>query len=107
MRRRAREWQKREDREILKRLRAALLHQFRGLHGEKMVCVRVMPVVAGTIGKANSHFNPTQVSSRLRWGLHHHVEAAVHWCSSILLALHVYTIYATEILHFTIQKDWS
>ena len=41
------------------------------------------------------------------WGPHHHVEAAVDWCSSILFALHVYTIYTTEILHFIIQKDWS
>ena len=40
-------------------------------------------------------------------GPHHHVEAAIDWCSSILLALHVYTIYTTEISHFTIQKDRS
>ena len=31
-----------------------------GLHGEKMVCVRGVPGVTGTLGKANSHFNPTQ-----------------------------------------------
>ena len=41
------------------------------------------------------------------WGPHYHVEEAVDWCSSILLALHVYTIYTTEISHFTIQKDRS
>ena len=29
------------------------------------------------------------------------MEAAVDWCSSILLALHVHTIYTTEISHFT------
>ena len=41
MRRQARERQeKREDRPILKRLRATLLQSFRGLHGEKMLCVR-------------------------------------------------------------------
>ena len=41
MRRRARERQeKREDRPILKRLRTALLLSLRGLHGQKMVCVR-------------------------------------------------------------------
>ena len=34
-----------EDRPILKGLRATLLRLFRGLHGEKMVCVRVMPGV--------------------------------------------------------------
>ena len=31
-----------------------------GLHGEKMVCVRKVPGVTGTLGKTNSHFNPTQ-----------------------------------------------
>ena len=44
MRRRARERkEKREDRPILKRLRATLLRQFRELHGEKMICVRGVP----------------------------------------------------------------
>ena len=94
---------KAEDRPILKRMRATLLRSFRGLHGEKMVCVRGVPGVTGTLGKANSHFDPTQTG----WGPHHHVEAAVDWCNSILLALHVYTIFTTEISHFTIQKDRS
>ena len=31
-----------------------------GLHGEKMVCVRRVPGVTGTLGMANSHFNPTR-----------------------------------------------
>ena len=31
-----------------------------GLHSEEMVCVRRVPGVTGTLGKANSHFNPTQ-----------------------------------------------
>ena len=44
MRRRARErLDKREDSSILKRLRATLLQLFRGLNGEKMVCVRGVP----------------------------------------------------------------
>ena len=61
MRRRARERQeKRENRPILKRLRATLLRSFMGLHGEKMVCVRGVPGVTGTLGIDNSHFNPTQ-----------------------------------------------
>ena len=92
-----------EDRPILKRLRATLLRSFRELHGEKMVCVRGVPGVTGTLGKANSHFDPTQTGQ----GPHHHVEAAVDWCSLILLVLHVHTIYTTEISHFTIQKDRS
>ena len=103
MRRRARE---REDRPILKRLRTTLLRSFRGLHGEKMLCVRGVPGVTGTLGKTNSHF---LTQPKLGSGPHHHVEAAVDWCSSILLALHVYTIhvYTTEISRFTIQKDRS
>ena len=68
-----------------------------------MVCVRGVPGVTGTLGKANSHFNSTQTGL----GPHHHVAAAVDWSSSILLALHVYTIYTTEISHFAIQKDRS
>ena len=31
-----------------------------GLQGEKMVCVRAVPEVTGTLGKANSYFNPTK-----------------------------------------------
>ena len=49
-----------EDRPILKRLRATLLRSFRGLHGKKMVCVRGVTRVTGTLGKTNNHFNPTQ-----------------------------------------------
>ena len=54
-----------------------------------------------TLGKTNSHFDPTQTG----WGPHHHVEAAVDWYNSILLALHLHTTYTTEISHFTIHKD--
>ena len=72
-----------EDRPILKRLRATLLRSFRGLHGEKMVCVRGVPGVTGTLGKINSHFDPTQTGR----GPHHHVEAAVD-CS-----LYMYILY--------------
>ena len=74
-----------------------------GLHGEKMVCVRGVPGVTGTLGKANSHLT----QPKRGWRPHYHVKAAVDWCSSILLALHVYTIYTTEISHFTIQKERS
>ena len=88
-------------RPILKRLRATLLRSFRGLHREKMACVRGVPEVTGTFRKANSHFDPIQTGR----GPHHHIEAAVDWYNSILLALHLHTTYTTEILHFTIQKD--
>ena len=92
-----------EDRPILKRLCATLLPSFRGLHGKKMVCVRGVPGVTGTLGKTNSHFDPIQMVR----GPHHHVEAAVDWCSSSLLALHVHIIHTTKISHFTTQKDRS
>ena len=64
-RRLARERQeKREDKGlILKKLHAALLRSFRRQHGEKMVCVRGVPRVAGTFAKADSHFDPTQTRS--------------------------------------------
>ena len=68
-----------------------------------MVSVRGVPGVTGILGKANSHFDLTQTGR----GSHHNVKAAPDWCSSILLALHVHTIYTTEILHFTMQKDRS
>ena len=62
MRRRAGERQeKREDRPpISKKLPVALLRSFRGQHGEKMVCARGVLGVTVTLGKANSHFDPTQ-----------------------------------------------
>ena len=49
-----------EGRLILKRLRATHLRSFKGLHGKKMICVRGVPGVTGTLRKANSHFDPTQ-----------------------------------------------
>ena len=69
MRRRARERQeKKEERQekkekrrpVLKKLCAALLRSFRGQHGEKMVCVRKVPGVSGTLGKDDNHFDPIQ-----------------------------------------------
>ena len=73
----------------------------RGFCG-KMLCVRGVPGVTGTFGKANSHFDPTQTGR----GPHHHVEAAVDWCSSILLALHVHTIYDRNFaLHYPKRSE--
>ena len=68
-----------------------------------MVCVRGVPGELGPLER------PTAILTQPKrgWGPHHHVEAAVDWCSSILLALLVHTIYTTKILHFTIQKDRS
>ena len=47
-----------------------------------MVCAKGVPRVTKTLGKANSRFNPTQTGS----GIAHHVEAAVHQCSVMLVA---------------------
>ena len=62
--RRAREGQEKREREnrrsILKKLCAALPRSFRGQHSEKM---KGVPGVAGTLGKANSHFDPIQTGS--------------------------------------------
>ena len=64
-RRRSRERQeKRKDRRpILKKLRAALLRSFRGMYCEKMVCARGVSRITGTLGKANSYFDPNQMGS--------------------------------------------
>ena len=89
-----------KDRTILKRLRATLLRSFRELHGEKMVCVMGVPGVTGTLEKTNSHFDPTQTGR----GPHHHVEAAIDWCSSILLALHGHTLYIRQKFRSSLSK---
>ena len=53
--------EKGEDRSsVLKNLCAAFLRSFRGKHSQKMVCGRGVPGITGTLGKANSHFDPTQ-----------------------------------------------
>ena len=64
-RRRARERQEKEEdrRPILKKLRAAFLRSIRRQHGAKMVCARGVPGVTGILGKANSHFDSTQMGS--------------------------------------------
>ena len=42
---------------------AVLLRSFRGQHGETLVCARGVPAVTGIFGKANSHFDSTQMGS--------------------------------------------
>ena len=46
-------------------------------HGEKMVCVRGVPGVTGTLGKANSHFG----SNQMGLGKAPPLEALLDWCS--------------------------
>ena len=64
-----------------------------------MVCVRGMPRITGTLGKANSHFDPTQTGR----GPHHHVEEAIDWCSSILL-LYMYILYIRQKFRTSLSK---
>ena len=70
------------ERSILKKLHAALLRDRSGCSTVKMVCVKGVSWVTGTLGRAKSHFT----KSKRGWGPHHDVEAAVDWCSSILFA---------------------
>ena len=99
MRRRARERQeKREDRPILKRLRATLLRSFRWLHGEKIVCVRGVPGVTGTLGKTNSHFNPNGVGD-CTTTLRRLLIGAVQFCS-----LYMYILYIRQKFRASLSK---
>ena len=94
-----------EDRPILKRLRATLLRSFRGLHGEKMVCVRGVPGVLGPSGRPTAILTqPKRVGDRTTT-LRRLLIGAVQFFS--LYNLHVHTTYTTEISYFTIQKDRS
>ena len=61
----------------------------------------------GALGNWNPQEDQKPFQPKRGWGPRHHVDAAVDWSSSILIALHVYTIHTTEISHFTIQKDRS
>ena len=78
-RRRARVGQERRKsknrRPILKMLCAALLRSFRGQHSEKMN--------GECPGKLGPSGRPTAISTQPKRGRgpHHHVEAAVDWCS--------------------------
>ena len=54
------EEEKKNSRSIVERLSAAVLRSFRGWHGEKMVYIREIPRVTGTLEKARSYFDPTQ-----------------------------------------------
>ena len=93
-----------EDRPILKRLRSTLLRLFRGLHDDKMVCVRGVLEVTGTLRKANSHFGPAQTG----WGPHHHVEAAVDWSvqfCSLYMYLEYYIYDRNFALHYPKRSE--
>ena len=60
---RERQENRRNRRLILKRVSAALLRSFREQYGKKNDLIRGAPGVTGTIGKAKSHFDPTQMRS--------------------------------------------
>ena len=65
MRRWAREKQEKRKnwRPILESMRAALLRSLKGQHCKKMVCIRRVPTLTGTLGKAGSHFDLAQAWS--------------------------------------------
>ena len=70
-----------------------------GLHGEKMVCVRGVPFLQSFYRSTAIFTQPKRVM-----GPHHHVEAAVDWCSLILLASHVHTIYIRQKFRTSLSK---
>ena len=71
-----------------------------GAARQKMVCMRGVPGVAGLSGK------PTAILTQPKrgWGPHHHVEAAVDWCSSILLALYTVLYIRQKFLTLLFRK---
>ena len=84
---------------ILKRLRATLLRSFRGLHGEKMVYVRGVPRVTGTIGKAIAIFTqPKRVGDRTTT-LRRLLIGAVQFCS-----LYMYILYIRQKFRTSLSK---
>ena len=64
-----------------------------------MVCVKGVPGVTGTLTKASNHFDPTQTGR----GPHHHIEAAVDWYSSVLLA-YMYILYIRQKFRTSLSK---
>ena len=56
-----------------------------GHHGEKMVCVRGMPGVTGTLGKANIHFDPTKRVEESTTTLRRLLIRAVQFCSLYIM----------------------
>ena len=84
---------------ILKRLRATLLRSFRGLHGEKMVYVRGVPAVTGTIGKAIAILTqPKRVGDRTTT-LRRLLIGAVQFCS-----LYMYILYIRQKFRTSLSK---
>ena len=56
-----------------------------------MVCMRGVPGVTGSLGKANSDFDPPQTG----WEQHHHVEAVVD-CTVQFCSLYMYILYIRQ-----------
>ena len=88
-----------KDRPILKRLSATLLRSFRGLHGEKMVCVRGVPGVTGTLGKAIAILTqPKRVGDRTTT-LRRLLIGAVQFCW-----LYMYILYIRQKFRTSLSK---
>ena len=104
MRRRASKWQeKREKRQaISKKLRAVQLWSFWGQLGEKIICLRGVPGVTRILGKANSHFDPTQTGSgnkrKLSFLVRFHFSSSKAWFFGIIYQEILFKMKSSNIL---------
>ena len=84
---------------ILKRLSATLLRSFRGLHGEKMVYVRGVPRVTGTIRKAIAILTQSKRVGDRTTTLRQLLIGAVQFCS-----LYMYILYIRQKFRTSLSK---
>ena len=82
---------------ILKRLSATLLRSFRGLHGEKMVYVRGVPRVTGTIGKAIAILTQSKWVGDRNTTLRQLLIDAVQFCSLYMYILYIRQKFCTSL----------
>ena len=81
----------------LKRLRATLLRSFRGLHGEKMVCVRGVPGVTGTSGGPTAILTQSKRVGDRTTTLRRLLIGTVQFCSLYIYILHIRQKFRTSL----------
>ena len=81
----------------LKRLRATLLRSFRGLHGEKMVCVRRVPGVTGTSGRPTDILTQSKRVGDRTTTLRRLLIGTVQFCSLYMYILHIRQKFRTSL----------
>ena len=69
-----------------------------GFTAKKIVCIRGVPGVTGTLGKANSHFNPNGVGDRTTT-MRRLLIGAVQFCS-----LYMYILYIRQKFRTSLSK---